>query len=244
MFKLELHDNSIFKTIFKSISSIIDEVVFECDEEGMRLRALDRSHITFIQLDLQSELFIEYICDTPEKISIDTLEFMKVLDRCKNNDVLILTTDEGNLILTFSGDATRTFRIKLIDLEYESPQPPALDYNTCIELPTDILKDAMADIEVFGDKITIKTDEDYIIFNNEGEFGDTEMKYLHGQTITESTRSVFAIDKLKDIMKASKISDMIDLYLGNDKPLTIDFEIGNSEGKLSFLLAPRIEEDE
>lgn len=244
MFKVELHDNSIFKTIFKSISSIIDEVILECDEEGIRLRSLDRSHITFIGLELKNELFTEYICDTPEKISIDTTEFMKVLNRCKNNDVLGLTTDEGNLIITFAGDATRTFRIKFIDLEYESPQPPSVEYNTCVELPTDILTDAMADIEIFGDKITILTDEDYIMFNNEGEFGDTEMKYLHGQTINESTRSVFALEKLKDIMKASKISDMIDLYLGDDKPLTIDFEIGNDEGKLSFLLAPRIDDSE
>ena len=122
MFKIELHDSSIFKTIFKSISSIIDEVILECDEEGMRLRALDRSHITFIQLELKNELFTEYICDTPEKISIDTTELMKVLNRLKSKDVLGLTTDEGNLIITLTGDATRTFRIKFIDLEYESPQ--------------------------------------------------------------------------------------------------------------------------
>jgi proliferating cell nuclear antigen len=244
MFKVELHDSNIFKTIFKSISSIIDEVILECDEEGIRLRSLDRSHITFIQLNLKNELFTEYICDTPEKISIDTTELMKVLNRLKSKDVLGLTTDEGNLIITLAGDATRTFRIKLIDLEYETPQPPNMDYNTCIELPTGILTDAMADIEVFGDKITIRTDEDYIMFNNDGEFGDTEMKYLHGQSISETTRSVFALEKLKDIMKASSISDIIDLYLGDDKPLTIDFEIGNDEGKLSFLLAPRIDDSE
>ena len=244
MFKIELHDSSIFKTIFKSISSIIDEVILECDEEGMRLRGLDRSHITFIQLELKNELFTEYICDTPEKISIDTTELMKVLNRLKSKDVLGLTTDEGNLIITLTGDATRTFRIKFIDLEYESPQPPRVEYNTCIELPTELLTDSLADIEVFGDRITIQTDEDYIMFSNEGDFGDTEMKYLHGQTINETTRSVFALEKVKDIMKASKISDIIDLYLGNDKPLTIDFEIGNDEGKLSFLLAPRIDESE
>lgn len=244
MFKVELSDNKIFKDIFDAVSKIIDEVVIECDEEGMRLRALDRSHITFVNMELQSSLFDEYICDKPEKISIDTAEFMKVLKRCKNSDTLGLGIDEGNLIITFMGDALRTFRIKLLDLEYETPQPPAIDYHIIVELPTDILNDAMGDIEVFGDKITINIDENYIMFNNNGEFGDTEMKYLHGQNILEHGCSVFSLEKLKDIMKASKVSDMMDLYLGTDTPLTLNFEIGNDDGKLSFLLAPRIEEEE
>ena len=244
MFKLELSDNKIFKDIFDTVSGIVDEVVLECDSEGMRLRCLDRSHITFVNLELKASFFDDYICDTPEKISIDTDEFNKVLKRAKTKDVLGLTSDEGNFVITFIGDSTRTFRIRLIDLEYETPTPPRIDYNVEVELPTEVFTDALSDIEVFGERITIDVDEDYVSFNSFGEFGDTESKYLHGQVISEHVRSVFSLDKLKDIMKARKVNNIIDLFIGNDAPLTLKFEIGNDDGELGFLLAPRLETEE
>ena len=61
MFKLELSDNKIFKDIFDTVSGIVDEVVLECDSEGMRLRCLDRSHITFVNLELKASFFDEMV---------------------------------------------------------------------------------------------------------------------------------------------------------------------------------------
>ena len=69
-FHLELINNSIFKTIFESVASIIDEVTLIADKDGLRMRALDKSHITFISLDLEYSLFDEYQCDVPEKIIV------------------------------------------------------------------------------------------------------------------------------------------------------------------------------
>ena len=127
MFKAELSDSSILKTSFDAISSIVDEVQIQTDSEGMRLDALDRSHITFVHLELKASLFDEYVCDVPEKINIDTGEFMSVLKRAKSQDRVIMSLDEGNFIITFEGDATRTFKIRLIDIEYDNPTPPELE---------------------------------------------------------------------------------------------------------------------
>ena len=126
MFKAELSDSSILKTSFDAISSIVDEVQIQTDSEGMRLDALDRSHITFVHLELNVDLFDEYVCDEPEKINIDTDEFMRVLKRSKANDRVLMAVDEGNFIITFEGEATRTFKIRLIDIEYDNPAPPQL----------------------------------------------------------------------------------------------------------------------
>ncbi|MBC7097391.1 MAG: DNA polymerase sliding clamp, partial [Methanobacteriales archaeon] len=126
MFKAELNDPNILRTSFDAISSIVDEVQIQIDSEGMRLDALDRSHITFVHLELKREIFDEYECDEPEKINVDTEELMKVLRRARAGDRLIITSDDANLILTFEGEATRQFKIRLIDIEYETPQPPEI----------------------------------------------------------------------------------------------------------------------
>lgn len=244
MFKAELSNNSIFKDCFESISKIVDEIVLECDEEGMRIKTLDRSHITFVHLELNNSLFDSYICDVPEKISIDSVEFMKVLKRCKSNDLLCLTVEDGNFVIKFVGDSTRTFNIRLIDLEYESAQPPVLEPPVNLELPTDVLKDTLADIELFSEKIRILADPDKVSFTGDGEFGDTCSEYVHGQVVSDSVSSMFSLDKLKDMMKAEKLSNVVDIGLGQDMPLLMKFEIGMDDGELGFLLAPRLEEEE
>ena len=243
MFKLQLTNYGIIKSAFESISKIIDDITITCDSEGMRINALDRSHITFILMDLNKTLFDEYTCDTPEKLPIDGVEFLKILKTGKTNDTLELTVDEGNLIVTFNGDATRTFKIRLIDLEYDNPQPPIIQHPCKINIPSGLMKDYINDMQIFDEKITFLVDEDYLIIRGEGQLGDGEIKYLHGENIKESLKSMFSIPKLQEIFKANKFSKECILYIGEDMPIKIEFKLATGDGELSYLLAPRLEEN-
>ena len=243
-FKATLSNNSIFKTSFESIAKIIDEVTLTADSEGIRLRALDRSHITFVSMDLKADLFDEYTCDVPEKISIDANEFLKILKKCKTTDILKLAIDESNLIIIFEGDATRKFNIRFIDDEYEQAQPPQINHPINLKIPSNLLKDSLGDMHLFSDKIIFTVDQDYLKIHTSGTTGDVEIKYLHGENISETCQSMFNTDKLMDIMKASKFSKECSLSLGEDLPLQIIFELETRDGQLSYLLAPRLEEAE
>lgn len=244
MFKAVLSDSNILKTSFDAISSIVDEVQMQADEEGLRLDALDRSHITFVHLELKKNVFDEYQCKEPLKINVDTEELMKVLKRAKAEDMVELTTDEGNFIITFEGEARRTFKIRLIDIEYEAPIPPQLDYPTELEVPFSLLKDSIQDIGIVSDKIALQVDEDKFKASAEGDFGDAQIEYLHGEKIQENAKSVFSLEKVKEMMKADKFSETAQIKLGNDMPLNLYLKMASDEGELSFLLAPRIESEE
>ena len=67
---------------------------------------------------------------------------------------------------------------------------------------------------------------------------------MHGADIYEVVESTFSIEKLKQMFKACKFSDNVELALGNDMPLILNFILPGDDGKLGFLLAPRIETDE
>jgi proliferating cell nuclear antigen len=244
MFKAVLSDSNILKTSFEAISSIVDEVQMKADGDGLRLDALDRSHITFVHLELKSALFDVFSCDEPLKINVDTEELMKVLKRAKSEDVVELTVDEGNLIVTFEDEARRTFKIRLIDIEYEAPSPPELEYPTEFEIPFNLLKNSIQDISIVSDKIALIVDSDKFIASAEGEFGDAKIEYLHGEKITENAKSVFSLEKIKEMLKADKFSETAVMRLGNDMPLTLSLNMVADEGELSFLLAPRIESEE
>ncbi len=244
MFKAVLSDSNILKTSFDAISSIVDEVQMQADSEGLRLDALDRSHITFVHLELKPGLFDEFAIDEPLKINVDTEELMKVLKRAKSDDIVELSVDEGNLILIFEGDARRRFKIRLIDIEYEAPSPPDLEYPTEFEVPFALLKNSIQDIEIVSDKIVLTVDADKFIAEAEGEFGDAKIEYLHGEKIDINAKSIFSLEKIKEMLKADKFSDTIVLKLGNDMPLNLSLKMISDEGELSFLLAPRIESEE
>lgn len=244
MFKAELSNSNILKTSFDAISSIVDEVQIQTDSEGMRLDALDRSHITFVHLELKESLFDEYVCDEPEKINIDTDEFMSVLKRSKSQDRVLMELNEGNFIITFEGEATRTFKIRLIDMDYENPVPPQIDHPTSFEVPFALLKDSINDIDIFSDKISLKVDEDKFTAAAEGDFGDASIEYIHGEKIDTEVKSVFSLDKIREMLKADKFSDIAEIHLGEDMPLSLTLNMVTGDGKLSFLLAPRLETDD
>jgi len=244
MFKAELSNPNILKTSFDAISSIVDEVQIQTDSEGIRLDALDRSHITFVHLELKSSLFDEFVCDEPEKINIDTDEFVKVLKRSKSDDRVIMSLDEGNFIITFEGEAKRTFKIRLIDIDQEPPSPPELDHPTQFEIPFTLLKDSIADIDIFSDKISLMVDNEYFKAGAEGEFGDANIEYLHGEKIDNEAKSVFSLEKISEMLKADKFSDIATIKLGDDMPLDLKLKMVSDDGELSFLLAPRIEAEE
>ena len=244
MFKAVLSDSNILKTSFDAISSIVDEVQMQAASDGMKLDALDRSHITFVHLELKSAVFDEYSCKEPLKINVDTEELMKVLKRAKADDMVELSVDEGNLILTFEGEARRTFKIRLIDIEYEAPSPPQLEYPTEFDIPFNLLKNSIQDIDIVSDKISLIVDQDKFIASAEGEFGDATIEYLHGEKIDDNAKSVFSLEKIKEMLKADKFSETAFLRLGNDMPLNLSLKMPQDEGELSFLLAPRIESEE
>lgn len=243
MFKLILSDPSIFKTSFEAISSIVDEVQIEVDSDGLRLNVIDRSHITFVHLDLKESLFDIFQCDKPIKLNIDTEELMKVLKRSKSDDVMELTVDGGNLIVTFEGEVKKTFKVKLIDLEYDTPTPPSIEYPVKISIPIGTLKETIQDIEIVADRVEFNINQDVLKLKAVGEFADAEVEYLHGEKVLETVKAVFAIENIKEMLKAEKFADNTYIALGNDMPLTLTLELLNEEGELSFLLAPRIEEE-
>lgn len=244
MFRLILSDNTLFKSAFKGVEHLVDELQLIIDNDGVRCSALDRPHITFVSLDLKPSLFDEFVVDEPLRLNIDTVNFMKVLGRCKSNDRLILEADDGNLIFTFEGESRRRFKIRLIDLEYDSPTLPDIEYSFECCLPVGILKDTISDVGVFSDKLYIRHDEEdtYLYMSGSNDFGTTTSKYSITPSINGIADGVYTLEKIREFMKSEKFSDTIKIKLGENLPVMVEFNYDDS--MVSYLLAPRIEQDE
>ena len=242
--QFEISNTKIIKDSVETICLIIDELSFECDSESIRLNALDKSHITFIGLEWKSILFDTYQCSEPCSFTVDASELLKIIKRIKTDDVLSLGLDEGNLILKYNGDSTRTFKLRLIDVEYETPVPPTVNYPVHLSIPTDVFNDAITDAELYGEKISLSCDNDYFITSADGEFGVNHNRYLHGENIGDYVKSTYSIPKIKEMLKGKGLSHEVRLGLGDDLPLTLEYHSPTNDYKLGFLLAPRLETDD
>lgn len=244
MFKAVLEDSSILKTSFNAISSIVGEVQIQADKDGLTLDALDSSHIVFVHLELKPDLFDIYKSDEPMKLNVDTYELINVLKRAKKEDTVEISSEGDDLTLVFEGEARTTFNIRLIDLEYEAPSPPELDYPVEVELPFNLLKDAVKDVEILGDTVMFTVTQDKVIIRGEGEFGDVRKEYVHGEDVPEEVIVMGSLENIKEVTRADKFSGTVVLKLGNDIPLNFILKMPSDEGELSFLIAPRIESEE
>jgi len=55
-------------------------------------------------------------------------------------------------------------------------------------------------------------------------------------------RSLFSLDYFSDMIKSTKSTEL-KIFLGNDYPVKIFFDIADGKGEVAYLLAPRIESE-
>jgi proliferating cell nuclear antigen PCNA len=244
MFKLELSKPKFLKNTLKAISSIYDDIQLEITKNGIQIRALDQSHIIFMNLCLYETLFDSYQSDTENnKLIVDSGELYNIFKSLTKDDRLTMRTNGNDeLVIIFDGEAQKEFTLKTIDMEYETPKPPIYEFNNGVELPFELFKKSINDNDLHSDTVRLSVDIDYFKASSNGNYVTTNIQYLHGENIEDGGSSSYNIEKIKDCLKSEDFSDVIKLFIGDDKPLKMVFD--NDESLLEFILAPRIEEVE
>ncbi|WP_297535325.1 DNA polymerase sliding clamp [Thermococcus sp.] len=237
-----------FADIIATASNLIDEAAFKFTEEGISMRAMDPSRVVLIDLNLPQSIFSKYEVEEEETIGVNMDQFKKVLKRGKAKDTLILRKGEDNFLeVTFEGTARRTFRLPLIDVEELELELPELPFTAKVVVLGEVLKEAVKDASLVSDAIKFIATENEFIMKAEGETNEVEIRLtledegLLDLEVKEETKSAYGISYLSDMIKGIGKADEVILNFGNEMPLQMEYPI-RDEGRLVFLLAPRVEE--
>ena len=245
MFKILCSDINIFKASFEAVCKIVNEVQMEIDSDGIRLNAIDPSHVTFVHLNIDEYEFDRYECAKPLKICFDTNEFLKYLKRIGKDSLMELSADANYLIIRAEGTTNETFKLKLIEIDDSIPPIPTIEYPNTFKVPTTLFKEIIKDISEFSQKIKITNKENDIKFIAYGDFADAEIQYTSTDTVNdnlpENCSAVYDVVKIEPMLKADKFAKTTSISWGNDMPIFIEMKSENEKQELSFLLAPRIE---
>lgn len=249
--KIKSESSEIWKNCIGAISNLIDEAAFKFTAEGVKLTAMDPSHVALIDFDIPSASFEEYEIGETRVLGLDLIEMSKVVSRAKKDDNFIIELDEdkNRLVLKFEGASIRKFSLPLIEVDDEEPPKPELDFSTLAIIQAGIIQDGLKDASLVTDNVRFRVTEDKFIMETESDTGSSQLELsrdsegLEELNVKEASKSMFNINYLEDIIKAVSSSEFIEINLGSDLPIKLNLPIGDGKGQLEFLLAPRIEAD-
>ena len=242
--KLICSDVNLLKAPFEALSNVVTTVRMDVDSDGLRIDAIDSAHIMFVHLDVKPLLFDIYECSKPSKLVFQTDEFLKYLKRVSKDSILELTVDDPYLVLRAEGETNKTFKLKLLDEEDNTPSLPEIEYPMEVCLDTKLFKEIYQDIHPFSQKLAIANEGRTILFKGVSDFSDVCIQYVDADAPLprENYSSIFDLDKIGNMLKADKFAHEASLRFGSDIPLLVELK-DDEYRNLSFLLAPRIEED-
>lgn len=246
--KLTLTEPRLLKDPINAISELVNDVKLSVDKDKIELIAIDPSNVAMIIFKLLSSAFVDYQVNGKVNIGVSLDSIKQVLKRAKPSDTVIIQLDEEKrkLKLQLRGETIRTFSVSLLDIEHKEQNVPDLKFKTRIEMNSTIFDEAIQDMDIISDSISLIVEPKKFIISSEGNIseGNIEIAEDVGAVISlngnESFKARYSIEYLKKIVKGGRLSDKVILQFDKDYPLRVDYLL-KDKLQLSTILAPRVE---
>lgn len=250
MFKANLEEVGLIKDSMKTISDLISEGLFQLKDDGIHLIAADPAMVGLVDFKLEEDVFEDFKLDEETKVGLNLENFYSILRRANSDDTITLELDEDNskFKIIMKGMSTRSFSLPILNLsEDDIPSTDQLDFNIEAKLETQVFEGAVKDAMVVSDSVTISADDETINIVSEGDQSNVDFQISgdsDGVIALEGSeaKSMFSLDYLNKMIGAKSLSDTLNMKLGEDFPMRLEFTVPE-KADLSFVLAPRIEED-
>ena len=236
----------VLKEIVDVVSTLVDEAKFNITKDAISVKAVDPAHVAMVDLNVDRAAFEAFRADECE-LGIDMDKVKEVLRLAKAGDVISMRhEEEKNRLVVSVGNTTR--RMSLVDTAGMSdPKVPSLNLPAKVSVRTDELRQGIRASESVSDHIALLAGPDGFEIVSEGDTDTVSHKVpkdlLEELQAKESVRSLFPLDYFSNMVKSISTAATVRLYLGNDYPVKMEFDIAAGKGQVKYLLAPRIESD-
>lgn len=242
--RLTLENPKIFSDIITIISELVTEVRIRINKEGIHLSAVDPANVAMVHFKIPSTLFSELELSKEEvELGVNLNNLKAVLRRCKPGSALTLEKQDNLLKIGIRDRIKRDFSLALIEIDSEDKNMPQWEFNSVIHINSEALVEVIEDCAIVSDACTFLAEPTKFIVEAHGlnsaraEFSSDEAEIHSGNSTAR-----FSLEYLNKFVKGAKISSRATLSFSNNHPMRIDFPTGGVI--LSFVLAPRVEQDD
>ncbi|TDL30091.1 proliferating cell nuclear antigen [Rickenella mellea] len=202
MLEAKLSDAVILKRLLDSIKELVTDANFDCNEEGLKLQAMDNSHVALVSVKMDADGFVKYRCDRPMPLGVNLGALTKVLKCAKDDDVCTLKAADDADVLNLTYEAKNSDRIaeydmKLMDIDADQLGIPDTEYDARVTMPAAEFTRICRDLSQLGESVRIEVSKEGVRFASDGEAANGSVLLKQ----TEAARRKYA-DYGKDDVEA------------------------------------------
>ena len=253
LLELKTVQATTFKQMVDALKEILMDVNLEFDRNGLKIIAMDSTHVVLVHLKLDAESFEKYECDKKLYVGINMLKLHMLIKTISNGDILTLfieKNDPNNLgirIENVEKKVKTTYKLAMLDINAVEYGIPPVDFPTIITMPSVSLQKIIRDMHNLADNIEVRYIEDELRFSCKGDFvkqettlGTDKNQNLNIVTNTndsqEIIQGVYSSRYLFMFTKCTNLYNMVEIYLKNNFPLILRYQVA-SLGEIKLCLA-------
>jgi len=247
-----------FRTLMTALKDILLETNISFQPDGIKIINMDKSHTILVHLYLAASNFQFYECKKEKIIiGVNMLHLFKLINSIDNDDTLTMYIENSDyfdgvvshLALKFeNGDIKqcKTQKLRLIEPEQDELEVPKVKFSSIINLPSVDFQKIIRDLSCISDKLEIKSVGNELIFKCQGQFASAEIHRAESDGSMEFTmkpdsskviQGEFSLKNLGYFIKCTNLCSQIEIYLENDLPLVVKYDIA-SLGSIRLALVP------
>jgi proliferating cell nuclear antigen len=224
------------------------------DSGGLSIVAYNPRSAVLIKVKIPAKSFDKFYINPPNgqndiQIGVNMKSFNTLMKTARNQDnisLMLNDDDKNHLTFIFENGESKIrsrYNLKLLELEDEGIHLPTTQFPFKIIIQSDDFHKIIRDASALSDKLNIKfinTKEitNTIIFSSEGDFANSEI------TLTDDTEGVQIIKNMEEdaeivvkgsyplanlslFSKCQTLCGCVELYLKNNFPLIIKYQVAN-----------------
>ena len=246
------------RNLITAIKDILTDCTILFDGDGMSIINFDKSQTILVKVLLHSRKFEQYTCNENRiLICANTVQLFRVISSISNEDTLSMYIDKddfhdgivSHLGLQYdNGNIKQCYSQKLRLIEPDSEEIPDIqvEYSTIINLPTTDFQKIIRDLNGVSDRIEIRSVGKDLTFSCEGTYASSKvyrtesegnLNFKQNDDPSVIVQGEFSLKSLSQFIKCTPLCSHLEMYLGNDLPLIIKYDVA-SLGSISLALDP------
>jgi proliferating cell nuclear antigen len=246
-----------FRTLMTALKDILLETNITFEPDGMRIINMDKSHTILVHLFLAAHNFEFYECKKDKIIiGVNMFHLFKLINTIENEETLTIYIENSDYVdgivsyLTLKYEngeikQCKTQKLRLIEPDPEELQYPDVAFSSIINLPSTDFQKIIRDLTGISEKLEIKSVGNELIFKCSGQFATAEihraesdgsMTFTRKQDSSKIIQGEFSLKNLGYFIKCTNLCQQIEMYLENDLPLVIKYNVA-SLGSIKLCLS-------
>lgn len=252
---------SPIRILMTALKDILLETNITFSKEGIKIINMDKSHTILAHVSLEAANFELYECKMDKIIiGVNMFHLFKLINTIDNDDTLTIYIEEADYtdgIVQFLGlkfengdiKQQKIQKLRLIEPDNEELDVPDVKFSSVLNLPSVDFQKIIRDLSCISDKIEIKSiatsEGAELIFRCNGGFANAEirraesdgsMEFIKKQEVSKIIQGEFSLKNLGYFIKCTNLCSQIEMYLENDLPLVVKYNVA-SLGAIKLMLA-------